>query len=669
MPIERPPSHNADVSTPGREQPGAVADLAIRLEQEIAERQRLTHLLEESEDRYRTLVGQINDYAIFAMDADGRALTWNEGVEAVLGYSEEEFIGSPVELPFLPEDVAAGVPRRELETACREGTASDDRWLQRKDRTRFFAAGRTNRQLDANGHCVGFTKVFRDETQRVLAEEARLAEASRFRALLQNLRDYAIFMLDSQGRVTEWSEGAELVSGFGAAEVLGRHFEMFYPEEDRIAKLPHQELEHAARHMRVESEGWRVRRNGQRIWVNEIATALYDSAGLLTGFTKIARDLTERKQAADSQREADRRKDEFLATLAHELRNPLAPLRHGLAIIRLTSQPDSALQPTTQMMERQLTHLVRLVDDLLDVARISSGKIALRKAIIPLRAVLAASVEATHAQVKSQAHELSVDHGPEDLFVDGDFDRLAQVFSNLISNSAKYMEPGGSIAIRVHTEGEHVVVTVTDSGIGIPPRDLPHIFETFSQVKGHQQHAQGGLGLGLSVVKTLVTLHGGTVRAHSDGPGHGSTFTVELPLAKSPGERLQAPPSSVPSQLPRRRILVVDDNRDAAHALATLLTLRGQDVVLAFDGLEAIDKAERSRPEIVLMDLGMPTLDGIEATRRLRAVAGGETLKIVALTGWGQLGDLDRTRSAGFDLHLVKPVDVADLERVLNQLA
>jgi len=637
-----------------------------QLEREIAAHRRLAAALEESEKRYETLVSQVKDYAIFSMDPDGRALTWNEGVEAVLGYKEEEFVGTSVELPFLPEDIAAGVPRRELEIACREGVASDDRWLRKKDGTRFFAVGLTTRQVDESGQCTGYSKVFRDETRRVVAEAAHRAEANRLRTLLQNLRDYAIYMLNSAGLITEWSEGAEWVIGYRADEVLGKHLEVVYTPEDRARRLPYRELEEAARVGRVEREGWCMTQRGERIWVNEIATAVYEPAGVVVGFTKISRNLTERKRAEDALREADRRKDEFLATLAHELRNPLAPLRHGLTILRLTNVPSSPLQPTLEIMERQLTHLVRLVDDLLDVARISTGKVALRKAVVPLRQVLAASIEATHTLVEAREHELTVDPGPKELLIDGDFDRLAQVFSNLISNAAKYMEPGGRISIRIHADGEHSIVTVADTGIGIPTAELTHIFESFSQVRSHRQHSQGGLGLGLSVVKSLVNMHGGTVCAHSAGPGQGSEFVVRLPLAETVGIRKPSLTPADPPNATRRRVLVVDDNHDAADSLATVLTLRGHDVYIAYDGEDAIEKAKRLTPEVVIMDLGMPRLDGIEATRRLRALPGGEKLKIMALTGWGQLEDRARTHAAGFDFHLVKPVDPADLERMLR---
>jgi PAS domain S-box-containing protein len=651
-------------------EPAGLIEANERLRREIDERTRIAAALEESEARYRTLVSQMRDYAIFAMDAQGRALSWNEGVEAVLGYAKDEFIGSPIDLPFLADDIAAGVPCRELETARRDGVASDDRWLRRKDGTHFFATGRTTRRTDANGEFIGFSKVLRDDTQRVLAETALRAGEARLRTLVQNLYDYAIFMLDADGVITEWSDGAQRVKGYLAEEVLGRHLSMFYTPASRAAREPERDLAEAAASGRVEREGWRVTGDGRQIWVNEIATAIYDAHAKISGYTKISRDLTERKRAEDALHEADRRKDEFLATLAHELRNPLAPLRNGLEIVRLTSDPNAPLQATVKMMNRQLTHLVRLVDDLLDIARISSGKVELRRGFVSLRDVLAASTEATRTFVEAHNHRLFIESAADELYVEGDFDRLAQVVSNLLSNAAKYMEPGGRIDVKLAREGDQAVLRVIDEGIGIPPEDLSRVFELFSQVRAHQGRAQGGLGIGLSLVRSLVDLHGGSITAHSAGPGRGSLFTVRLPLCRPPF----AQPTSASQVMPHaasedrsRRILVVDDNVDAATSLAMLLSMRGHEVILAHDGLEAIEKAQSFAPEIIMMDIGMPKLDGTEAARRLRALPGGSDLRLVALTGWGQETDRERTRQAGFDMHLVKPADPEMLGRLLAQ--
>jgi len=638
-----------------------------RLQKAMEEHAQLLEALGQSETRYRSLIAQVKDYAIFGMDVQGHAVSWNEGVEAVLGYTREEFIGSALHLLYLPEDIAQGVPQEELKVARRDGVANNDRWLQRKDGRPVFAGGRTTKLVDSRGECIGFTKVLRDETQRVLAEKERQASESQLRALVQNVRDYAIFMIDPNAIITQWPEGAARVTGYEAAEVLGKPLATFYTQEDIAAGEPGLELAQAEREGRVEREGWRIRKGGERFWVNEIATAIRGDDGKLLGFTKIARDLTERKQVEEALLDADQRKDEFLATLSHELRNPLAPLRTGLQIMRITSEEGAPLRSTVDMMDRQLRHLVRLVDDLLDVARITSGKVELRRRRVDLRTVLAAAVEASRPAIDSRQHVLRVDSGQEEVSVEGDFDRLVQVFSNLLSNAAKYTDQGGRIDLTLSREGDDAVVTVVDSGIGIPAADLPHVFDLFSQVRAHQRHAEGGLGIGLSLVRSLLGLHRGSVVAASEGPGAGSQFTVRLPLLKTVSlSPVTNSGRSARARVPSRRILVADDNADAAGALAMLLELEGHDVAVAHDGNEAVMKAFNFRPDLVFMDLGMPVMDGFEAARRLRTLPYGERIFMVALTGWGQTGDRERSREAGFDRHYVKPLDAAALTEVLT---
>ena len=618
-----------------------------------------------SEAHYQALVSQVRDYAIFSMDVEGKALTWNEGVGAVLGYTKEEFIGSSIELPFCPEDIAAGAPERELETARAHGVANDDRWLRRKDGKAFFAMGRTTRFDDAEGRCVGFTKVLRDETGRVLAQERERQTDARLRALIQNVQDYAIFMLDANGFVTEWTAGAQRVKGYTADEVVGRHLAMFFTPEDVATGEPQREIRRATEVGRVEREGWRVRKGGERFWANEIATAVRSDDGKLLGFTKISRDLTERKRFEEALLQADQRKDEFLATLAHELRNPLAPLRNGLLIVRRTVT-GAPVQRTLEMMERQLAHLVRLVDDLLDVARITSGKIELRTRPLDLRDVLVASTEASRVAIDARRHELVLEPGSATLCVNGDFDRLVQVFSNLLSNAAKYTEAGGHIVLSARHHGGEACIAVTDTGIGIPAADLRHVFDLFSQVRAHQGRAEGGLGIGLSLVQSLVSLHGGRVSVESAGPGKGSTFTVHLPLWDVTPDVRNRASATQPAATPlRHRILVADDNVDAAASLATLLELDGHEVTVAHDGEEAVMKATGFRPTLAFLDIGMPKLNGIEAARRLRALPTGGGAVLVALTGWSQASDRERTRAAGFDYHLVKPVQPQALTEVL----
>ncbi len=354
----------------------------------------------------------------------------------------------------------------------------------------------------------------------------------------------------------------------------------------------------------------------------------------------------------------------FWPTLAHELRNPLAPLRSGLQIVKLSSPPEGPVQSTVSMMNRQLTHLVRLVDDLLDVARIRTGKIELRKSIVSLREVVRASCEATRPLLEAREHHLHIEPDPADLRVEGDFDRLAQVLSNLLSNAAKYTEPGGLIRVSLRRWGETARICVTDSGIGIPQAELPKVFDLFSQVGGHEHRAQGGLGIGLSLVRSLLEMHGGSISAHSKGPGEGSEFIVELPLCRADARAGAEAPHAAAHER-KRRILVVDDNIDAAESLAMLLSMQGHDVLTAHDGLEALGQIPRFRPDVVMMDLGMPRLDGLEAARRLRALREGRDIQLIALTGWGQDSDRERSREAGFDAHLVKPIDPGALTELL----
>jgi signal transduction histidine kinase len=380
-----------------------------------------------------------------------------------------------------------------------------------------------------------------------------------------------------------------------------------------------------------------------------------------------AADLVERRRADAARRAADRRKDEFLATLAHELRNPLAPLRNGVQIARKSCGEQGTLRPVIDMMDRQLNHLVHLVDDLLDVGRIQSGTLKLRRLPVALNDVMAASAESARGFIDERGHLLDLVPAPHSPVVNADFDRLVQVFTNLLSNAAKFSPPGSVVRMQVESDGAEAVVRVVDRGIGIERDDLPRVFDLFSQVRAHQDQADGGLGVGLAIVRSLVTLHGGTVGVESDGPGAGSAFIVRLPVHAP----RTLPEASLATSLPQtaarsRRILVVDDNVDAGDSLAALLQLHGQEVVVARDGVEAVRDAAQFRPDIILLDLGMPRMDGCEAARRIRALPGGRGMYVVALTGWGQALDRQRTRDAGFDRHLVKPVDEATLLEVLE---
>jgi PAS domain S-box-containing protein len=396
-----------------------------------------------------------------------------------------------------------------------------------------------------------------------------------------------------------------------------------------------------------------------------------DVAGLVAGYVLAINDVTAHKalkRSEEALRESDRHKDEFLSVLAHELRNPLAPLTNALELLRRAAARDPELQRTRDMMERQLNQLVRIVDDLLDVSRISRGRLELRKAPMPLALAVESALESCHSLFCSRGHEITLNIAPETLLVEGDFARLAQVFVNLLSNSAKYTDRGGSIRVSLQRDGDNALVSVRDSGVGIPTEALASVFDMFSQIQSHKRLAAGGLGIGLALVRSLVQMHGGSVEAHSEGPGTGSVFTVRLPLIKEASAEELAQQGRAAELLTqrKRRILVADDNVDAAATLALLLQMQGHETRTATDGRQAVELAAAFRPDIIFMDVGMPRVDGLEATRQIRAEAWGKSMYIVALTGWGQPADREQTQLVGMNLHLVKPINLEGIAAVLS---
>jgi signal transduction histidine kinase/ActR/RegA family two-component response regulator len=408
---------------------------------------------------------------------------------------------------------------------------------------------------------------------------------------------------------------------------------------------------------------------GATHWVLVRGRATYGPDGSPLRMSGVSLDMTEWKRVERQLLEADRRKDEFLALLAHELRNPLAPLRNGLQVMRLAPDDREAVRSSREIMDRQLTHMVRLIDDLLDVSRISQNKMELRRSRVLLADVVGSAVEAARPFIEAAGHELTVSLPPEPVFLDADLTRLAQVFSNLLTNSAKYTERGGRIWLSAERRDGEAVVSVRDTGIGIPADDLPHIFDMFSQVDRSIERSTGGLGIGLALVKGLVEMHGGTVTVESGGQSGGSTFTVRLPVLESrPEPVVSTPENGQAVRGPKRSILVVDDNRDSATSMAMMLKLMGNEVHTAHDGVAAVEAAEQFRPNVVLMDVGMPKLNGLDATRRIREQPWGRSVVIIALTGWGQDGDHAQSKEAGCDGHLVKPVSFPDLEQLLAEL-
>jgi PAS domain S-box-containing protein len=454
-------------------------------------------------------------------------------------------------------------------------------------------------------------------------------------------------------------------------EILGRTREELLTMRIRDVTHPDDvarsvELFQAARHdgRPYAMEKRYVRPDGSVVWVAIDVSALGDGHDSRMATMGICQDITQRKQVEQALREADRRKDEFLATLAHELRNPLSPIVNGLEILTGEGRDPQFFDDIHAILTRQTQHMVRLVDDLLDVSRITRNKIELRRSRVDLATIVTSAVETSRPLIVAAGHALTIRLPEQPLILDADASRLSQVLSNLLNNAAKYMEPGGEITIAAAREGNQGVVRVTDRGIGIPPELLERIFDLFTQADHSMERSRSGLGIGLTIAKRLVEMHGGTVVAHSEGPDRGSEFVVRLPVAADqeigPEPGADAGPAVAP-----RRVLVIDDNASVLKSLCLLLEALGHEVWAASDGHSGVALAAQVRPDVVLLDLAMPQFNGFETARLLRAQPWAEDLVIVALTGWGQEEHRQRTKEAGFDHHFVKPIDGRQLQTLL----
>jgi PAS domain S-box-containing protein len=519
-----------------------------------------------------------------------------------------------------------------------------------------------------------------DITERRRLEDERRELETRFTALVKNIRDHSVFTLDPQGRITSWNREAERILGHSEAEALGQHFSIIFTAEDIEAGVPAHELKTAMSEGRAEDERWHLRKSGERFWALGIVSPTHDASGRHTGFSKILRDMTDRKRAqdtlrqqAEALREADRRKDEFLAMLAHELRNPLAPIRNALHVVQVRGRERrQAVRQAWEMIERQVECLARLVDDLLDVSRISRGKINLQKGPVDVALLVARAVEGSRPLIEARRHDLKVALPDEPMWVEADPTRMAQVLWNLLNNAAKYTPEGGRIRLTAAKEGGEAVIRVRDTGMGIPPKLLPRMFDLFTQAERTLDRAEGGLGIGLTLVRRLTEMHNGVVQAFSAGPGEGSEFVVRLPLLPD------TPPAASAAHEPEggrrakaavtHRILVVDDNRDSADSLAMLLRLVGHDVRTVHDGRQALVVAATYRPDLVLLDIGLPGMDGFAVARHLRSQPELAGVVLVALTGYGSDEDRRQAQAAGFNHHMVKPVNFDALNELLTAL-
>lgn len=654
----------------------------------------------QSEELFRLLVEGVEEYAIFMLDLDGNFVSWNIGAERILGYQEAEILGQSFSCIYTPEDLQSGRPEYALRTAVATGRTQDDRWHVRKDGSWFWASGVVTPLRDASGNLRGFSKILRDYTKTKQAQEALQKSEERLRLLVENVKDYAIFMLDPQGCVASWNTGAERIFGYQEAEILGQPISHFFPPEAIRQGVPEQELQQAVADGRSEQECWHVRKDGTCFWANEVTTTLRDETGLLRGFSKVTRDITARKQAEEERAQllvreqaaraeaeaANRTKDEFLSIVSHELRTPLAAILLWAELLRDGSLDSATTAQALEIIERNAKSQSKLIEDLLDISRIITGNLRLSVHLVDLVPVIQSAVDTLRLAVEAKEIQLQLVLNTSGAQVLGDVQRLQQIVSNLLSNAVKFTPKGGQVEIRLTYTDSEACIVVSDTGRGITPEFLPYVFERFRQASSATTRSQGGLGLGLAIVKHLVQLHGGTVRAVSPGEGKGATFTVSLPLAttstRKMGEQQRTNPDntegklfdSLPS-LEGLWVLVVDDEADMRQVIAMVLKQGGADVTAVASASEAMEVLTANpsgrKPDVLLCDIGMPGEDGYALLRRVRAlsVEQGGQIPIAALTAYAREEERRQALLAGFQLHVPKPVNPSELITVVANLA
>ncbi|HYB98398.1 MAG TPA: ATP-binding protein [Candidatus Limnocylindrales bacterium] len=512
------------------------------------------------------------------------------------------------------------------------------------------------------------------ENRRRAEQEAR-DQRETLRLAIANVDD-GVIATDTQGLVTLINGAAESLIGRKAADVIGKPVEsIFLTVNETTRRRAENPVVRALREggtVTAGADNILVRRDGSERAIEESASPMRDGSGRVTGCLMVFRDITERRKHESMIREGERKKSQFLATLAHELRNPLAPLSNSLEVMKRAEGDMAMMRQIHATMDRQVSHLVRLVDDLMDTSRINRGRLQLRKRVVEVSSVVQQAVEACRQLAECSQIEVEVALPDEQILLEGDPVRLVQIFTNLLNNACKFSQTRGRIWVKAEKHGDdQVIISVRDAGAGIDPEMLDQVFDMFVQADSSLERTKQGLGIGLTLVKQLVEMHGGSVEARSEGIGRGSEFLVRLPALTGRSERSSSEAVESMEQSSnnaRRRILIVDDNQDSTESLAMLLKLKGNETHTAFDGVQAVQTAEAVRPDLILMDIGMPKLNGYDAARRIRQEPWGKNLVLIALTGWGQQEDLEKSRQAGFDGHLVKPVAPTTLMELLATL-
>ena len=650
-----------------------VEDRQLRLEMEVTERQRAQLAEQTRADELMTTLASIGD-GVIRTDCEGRVTYLNPVAESLTGWTSDAAAGQLLaEIFQIVNETTRQAAENPALTALRErrtvGLSNHTLLISREGQERAIDDSAAP-ILDSSGEIVGCVLVFRDISERRRGQKAVRESEQRYRAIGESI-DYGVWMCDAVGRSTYVSDSFLRLVGLTLEESASLGWGSVLHPDDADAAME------AWRKCVQTGDRWdREHRfkgvDGKWHYVLARGVPIKNDQGEVISWVGINLDINRLKEVEDELRDNDRRKDEFLATLAHELRNPLAPLSNALQIMRVPGLRKEDAERTREMMERQIHQLVRLVDDLMDVSRVMRGKIELRRDRVELAEVVTRAVETSRPLIDAHRHQLKLSLPAESLPLHVDAVRLAQVISNLLLNAAKYTEANGILHLRAWREGTSAVLSVTDNGIGIAPDVLAHIFDLFVQADYSSTKSHGGLGIGLTLVRNLVEMHGGSVSAFSEGLGKGSEFQIRIPLVVE--DHLQAAEASSPPAMQAvssttLRLMIVDDNEDAAGSLAMLCELWGHEVRVASSGAEALQMIANVRPHLILLDIGMPTMDGYEVARRLRKMPGVEKTVLAALTGWNQTEDRRKTTEAGFDHHLVKPPEAEMLQQLIADIA